>query len=52
MPYEAEVMLYARLNNVGGLQNLFERGLAALSDRNESGETPLMVCLSLHDYTR
>ena len=52
VPYCAEVMECARRNDVEGLQSLFQRGLAAPSDRDNFGETPLMVCVSQHDYTR
>ena len=39
----SDVMSFAQTNNVEGLQHLFERGLAAPSDRTELGTTPLMV---------
>ncbi|KAL9006273.1 MAG: hypothetical protein Q9188_000995 [Gyalolechia gomerana] len=39
----AEVMRFARRNDVKGIQSLFERRLAAPSDRDEYGLTPLMV---------
>ena len=44
VPWNAEVMVYARTNNVEGLQDLFARRLAAPSDRDDWGSTPLMVC--------
>ena len=44
--YNAEVMVFAQNNDVEGLQNLFARRLAAPSDRDGSGMTPLMVCIS------
>ncbi|KAL8930217.1 MAG: hypothetical protein Q9208_000834 [Pyrenodesmia sp. 3 TL-2023] len=43
VPEDADVMLFARRNDVAGLQSLFERRLAAPNDRNETGQTPLMV---------
>lgn len=43
VPEYADVMIFARKNDVAGLQSLFERRLAAPSDRDEEGETPLMV---------
>lgn len=43
VPFRADVMSFAKTNNVEGLQHLFERGLAAPSDRDELGMTPLMV---------
>lgn len=48
----ADVMRYARHNNVDGLQDLFEKRLAAPSDRTKKGETPLMVYLVLHQLSR
>ncbi|KAG6991434.1 hypothetical protein G7Y79_00052g087740 [Physcia stellaris] len=42
VPYDADVMFFAQTNNVYGLQRLFGRGLAAPSDRDEWGMTPLM----------
>lgn len=44
VPSHAPVMFFARTNNVKGIQYLFEKRLAAPSDRDESGRTPLMVC--------
>ena len=46
VPFYAEVMDFAESNNVEGLQDLFARRLAAPSDRDERGRTPLMVCIS------
>ena len=43
VPQSADVMSFARTNNVEGLQHLFRRGLAAPSDRTELGKTPLIV---------
>lgn len=43
VPGYADVMTFAEANNVEGLQYLFERGLAAPSDRDKLGRTPLMV---------
>ncbi|KAL8942549.1 MAG: hypothetical protein Q9216_001593 [Gyalolechia sp. 2 TL-2023] len=40
--WDSEVMTFACANNVEGLQNLFERRLAAPNDRDEYGRTPLM----------
>lgn len=52
VPYFADIMLYAISNNVEGIRYLFERGLAAPSDRDEWGNTPLMVYLVLHELFR
>lgn len=41
---DADVFAFARDDNVEGLINLFDKRLAAPSDRSEDGETPLMVC--------
>ncbi|KAL8750296.1 MAG: hypothetical protein Q9184_006474 [Pyrenodesmia sp. 2 TL-2023] len=46
VPSDADVMIFAKLNDVAGLQSLFERRLAAPSDRDETGITPLMVAVS------
>lgn len=44
VPPDAEVMIFASSNDVEGLRNLFERRLAAPSDRDTyHGMTPLMV---------
>lgn len=43
VPSYADVMEFAENNDVEGLQSLFERGLAAPSDRDKYGMTPLMV---------
>ena len=43
VPIDADVMLFAEVNDVAGLQLLFQKGLAAPSDRDERGGTPLMV---------
>ncbi|KAL8833884.1 MAG: hypothetical protein Q9170_004031 [Blastenia crenularia] len=43
VPEDADVMKYARVNNIEGIQDLFERRLAAPSDRDAEGWTPLMV---------
>lgn len=43
VPVDAEVFRLVKDNNVEGIQNLFQKGLAAPSDRNEYGETLLMV---------
>ncbi|KAL8884191.1 MAG: hypothetical protein Q9215_007709 [Flavoplaca cf. flavocitrina] len=45
VPKDAEVMLCARSNNVEGLQSLFQRGLAAPSDRDDDGRTPLIYAV-------
>ncbi|KAL8977400.1 MAG: hypothetical protein Q9205_006790, partial [Flavoplaca limonia] len=45
VPKDAGVMLCARSNNVEGLQSLFQRGLAAPSDRDNDGRTPLMYAI-------
>ncbi|KAL8700426.1 MAG: hypothetical protein Q9201_005454 [Fulgogasparrea decipioides] len=42
VPEDAEIMRFAYTNNVEGIQKLFERRLAAPSDRDEKGRTPLM----------
>ncbi|KAL9031741.1 MAG: hypothetical protein Q9196_000251 [Gyalolechia fulgens] len=42
IPKSSEVMIFALSNNVDGIQNLFKRRLAAPSDRDELGMTPLM----------
>ncbi|KAL8857160.1 MAG: hypothetical protein Q9178_006215 [Gyalolechia marmorata] len=42
VPRDADVMVFARNNDVAGLQSLFERRLAAPSDRDERGRSPLM----------
>ncbi|KAL8779626.1 MAG: hypothetical protein Q9213_006855 [Squamulea squamosa] len=42
IPNDAEVMECARRNDVEGLQSFFQRGLAAPSDRDIDGRTPLM----------
>ena len=47
VPDDAEVMEYAYKNDIEGLQSLFQRGLAAPSDRDSDSRTPLMVCLPL-----
>lgn len=43
VPPKSEVMMFAADNDVAGLQSLFERYLAAPSDRDEYGCTPLLV---------
>ena len=43
VPKDADVMVFARRNDVAGLQSLFERRLAAPSDRDETGSSPLLV---------
>ena len=43
VPSDAEVFRLVKDNNIEGIQNLFQKRLAAPSDRNESGETLLMV---------
>ncbi|KAL8795896.1 MAG: hypothetical protein Q9182_007468 [Xanthomendoza sp. 2 TL-2023] len=43
VPNDADVMMFAKKNDVAGLQYLFERRLAAPSDRDETGATPLLV---------
>ncbi|KAL8902575.1 MAG: hypothetical protein Q9207_004576 [Kuettlingeria erythrocarpa] len=48
VPWNADVMQYASDNNVEGIRDLFERRLAAPSDRDEFGRTSLMVYLGLH----
>ncbi|KAL8855934.1 MAG: hypothetical protein Q9178_007448 [Gyalolechia marmorata] len=45
VPNDAEVMECARRNDVEGLQSLFQRGLAAPSDRDNDGQTPLMCAV-------
>lgn len=50
VPKDADVMVLAGRNDVAGLQSLFQRRLAAPSDRNERGETPLMVESSLPNF--
>ncbi|KAL8710557.1 MAG: hypothetical protein Q9225_007268, partial [Loekoesia sp. 1 TL-2023] len=42
MPEDADIMEFASENDVEGIRDLFERGLAAPSDRDETGSTPLM----------
>ncbi|KAL8911006.1 MAG: hypothetical protein Q9171_003742 [Xanthocarpia ochracea] len=42
VPTDADVMGFAWDNDVAGLQSLFERRLAAPSDRDETGSSPLM----------
>ncbi|KAL8934553.1 MAG: hypothetical protein Q9211_005162 [Gyalolechia sp. 1 TL-2023] len=42
LPWDSKVMIFAGTNNVEGIQDLFERRLAAPSDRDEEGTTPLM----------
>ncbi|KAL9629294.1 MAG: hypothetical protein Q9204_005354 [Flavoplaca sp. TL-2023a] len=46
VPGDAEVIEYARMNDVEGLQSLFQRGLAAPSDRDKGGRTPLMFAVN------
>ncbi|KAL8856206.1 MAG: hypothetical protein Q9178_007171 [Gyalolechia marmorata] len=46
MPTGAEVILCAFDNDVEGLQSLFQRGLAAPSDRDDGGRTPLMYAVN------
>ncbi len=41
-------MEFSITNNVDGIRDLFERGLAAPSHRDEAGVTPLTVYLVLH----
>lgn len=43
LPMDAEVMRFAGRNDVKGIQSLFERRLAAPSDRDKLGRTALMV---------
>ncbi|KAL8974631.1 MAG: hypothetical protein Q9197_001119 [Variospora fuerteventurae] len=43
IPFDAEIMLFARYNDVEGMRDLFERRLAAPSDRDDLGMTPLLV---------
>ena len=43
IPLESEIFIFVGENNVEGVQNLFQRGLAAPSDRDPSGRTLLMV---------
>ncbi len=47
VPENADVMILVGRNDVAGLQFLFQRRLAAPSDRDERGKTPLMVKSSL-----
>ncbi|KAL8880193.1 MAG: hypothetical protein Q9198_002349 [Flavoplaca austrocitrina] len=46
VPSDAEVIECARMNDVEGLQSLFQRGLAAPSDRDKGGRTPLMIAVN------
>ncbi|KAI4263553.1 MAG: hypothetical protein L6R42_001308 [Xanthoria sp. 1 TBL-2021] len=43
IPKDAEIMRFVMKNNIEGIQDLFQRGLAAPSDREEDGTTLLMV---------
>ncbi len=43
VPWDADVFEFVRANDVKGIQDLFQRGLAAPSDRSGNGWTPLMV---------
>ncbi|KAL9019150.1 MAG: hypothetical protein Q9185_003581 [Variospora sp. 1 TL-2023] len=43
VPSDAKIMYLAMLNDVAGMRDLFERRLAAPSDRDGLGMTPLMV---------
>ena len=43
VPIDAEVFRFVHENNIGGVQDLFQRRLAAPSDRDKSGVTLLMV---------
>ena len=49
VPNDAEVMNFVRENDVESIQDLFQRGLAAPSDRNSDGRTLLMVLCSSDD---
>ena len=48
VPKDSEIIEFSKTNNVDGIRDLFERGLAAPSDRDEGGVTPLMVYLVLY----
>lgn len=52
VPNDAKVMEFARKNDIRGLQDLFARRLAAPSDRDELGRTPLMVYISHTLWTK
>ena len=43
VPYDAEVFRFVYENNIDGIQDLFQRRLAAPSDRDKDGTTLLMV---------
>lgn len=43
VPWTAKIMEFSTKNDIEGIRALFERQLAAPSDRNEWGMTPLMV---------
>ncbi|KAI4221469.1 MAG: hypothetical protein LQ349_007834 [Xanthoria aureola] len=49
VPDDAEVFRYVRENNIDGIQDLFQRRLAAPSDRDEYGRT-LLMCAALHGH--
>lgn len=49
VPYDAEIMKFIMDNNIEGIQDLFQRGLAAPSDRDTGGATLLMVGVLPHD---
>ena len=50
VPDDAEVFRLVKDNNIEGIQNLFQRRLAAPSDRGENGLTLLMVPSHLRPY--
>ena len=50
VPSDAEVFRFVRENNIDGIQDLFQRRLAAPSDRNIFGSTLLMVPSHLRPY--
>ena len=43
VPDDAEVIRFVEENNIAGIQNLFQKRLAAPSDRDKNGSTLLMV---------
>ncbi|KAL8671388.1 MAG: hypothetical protein Q9168_004120 [Polycauliona sp. 1 TL-2023] len=45
VPYDADIIKFIEKNNIEGIQSLFERGLAAPSDRTETGWTLLMYAV-------
>ena len=50
VPKDAEVFRFVGKNNIEGIQNLFQKRLAAPSDRNKDGTTLLMVSSLLPSY--